>query len=122
MNKTCHLLLTIFIILTAADFSEARPEKIKPGLSYYSEDYTTKNNVSDIAEEKNYEEVFKNYEYYEAVYDNKKKVKIFRAYKRGEIIFTELYFYRPDGRLAKKEVTDSKSRVKTITFDNYLNP
>ena len=116
MNKTCHLLLTIFIILTAADFSEARPEKIKPGLSYFSEDYITKNNVSDISDEKNYEEVFKNYEYYEAVYDELKRVKIFRAYKRGEVILKEKYFYAPNGKLAKKEVTDSKNKLKTITF------
>jgi len=122
MNKTSYLLLTIFIILTTADFSEARPERIKAGLPYYSEDYTTKNNISDIDDEKNYEEVFKNYEYYEAVYDDKKRVKIFRAYKRGEIILTERYFYRSNGRLAKKEITDSKNSLETITFDNFLNP
>lgn len=117
MNKTCSLLLTIFIILTSALFSDARPEKIKPGLSYYSEDFSTKDGVSDIREEKNYEEVFKNYEYYEAVYDEFKRVKIFKTYKRGEVILKERYFYGPDGRLAKKEVIDSKNRVKTITFD-----
>ena len=122
MNKTIRLLLSVFILLAAADFSEARPERIKPGLSYYSEEYTTAGNVSDIAEEKNYEEVFKNYEYYEAVYDDLKRVKIFKTYKRGEVVLKEEYFYAPDGRLAKKEVTDSKSSLKTITFDNYLNP
>ncbi len=117
MNKTIPLLLAVFILMAAAGLSEARPERIKPGLSYYSEDYRTAGNVSDIAEEKNYEEVFKNYEYYEAVYDDKKRVKIFRAYKRGEVILTERYFYRPDGRLSKKEITDSKNKLKTITFD-----
>jgi hypothetical protein len=117
MNKTSRLLLAIFILLAAADFSEARPERIKPGLSYYSEDYNTKNSVSDISDEKNYEEVFKNYEYYEAVYDDRKRVTIFRAYKRGEIVLTERYFYLSDGRLAKKEVTDSKGSLETITFD-----
>ena len=117
MSNTSRLLLSILILLAAAGLSEGRPERIKPGLSYYSEDCITKGNVSDIAEEKNYEEVFKNYEYYEAVYDDKKRVKIFRAYKRGEILLTERYVYRPDGRLAKKEITDSKSRVETITFD-----
>ena len=117
MNKTIHLLLLIFILMAAADFSEARPERIKPGLSYYSEEYTTAGNVSDIAEQKNYEEVFKNYEYYEAVYDDKKRVKIFRAYKRGEIVLTERYFYRPGGKLAKKEIIDSKRSQETIIFD-----
>ena len=117
MKKTIRLLLAAFILLAAAGLSEGRPERIKPGLSYYSEDCITKGNVSDIAEEKNYEEVFKNYEYYEAVYDDKKRVKTFRAYKRGEIVLTKRYFYRPDGRLAKKEITDSKSSLETITFD-----
>lgn len=116
MNKPSVLLLAIFFLLAFSNFSEARPERIKPGLSYFSEDYITKNNVSDISEEKNYEEVFKNYEYYEAVYDEIKRVKIFRAYKRGEVILNEKYFYTPDGKLAKKEVTDSKNKFKTITF------
>ncbi len=117
MKKVKLLLITIFILSASASLSEARPERIKPGLSYYSEDYSTVDKVSDIAEEKNYEEVFKNYEYYEAVYDDKKRVKTFRAYKRGEIVLTKRYFYRPDGRLAKKEITDSKSSLETITFD-----
>lgn len=117
MNKTFSLLLTVSIILTSALFSDARPERIKPGLSYYSEDYSIKHSVSDISEEKNYEEVFKNYEYYEAVYDELKRVKIFKTYKRGELILKEEYFYAPDGRLAKKEITDSNNKLKTITFD-----
>ena len=117
MNKPSRLLLTTLILLAVAGLSEARPERIKPGLSYYSEDCITKGKVSDIDEEKNYEEVFKNYEYYEAVYDDLKRVRIFRAYKRGEVLLTERYFYRPDGRLAKKEITDSKSSLETITFD-----
>lgn len=116
MNKINTSLLAIFLVLAFSGFSDARPERIKPGISYFSEDYTTKNNVSDISVEKNYEEVFKNYEYYEAVYDELKRVKIFRAYKRGEIILHEKYFYDPNGKLAKKEVTDSKNKLKTITF------
>lgn len=110
-------LLAFFLLLAFSGFSEARPERIKPGISYFSEDYTTKKNVSDISVEKNYEEVFKNYEYYEAVYDELKRVKIFKAYKRGELVSKEEYFYTSNGRLAKKEITDSINKLKTITFD-----
>ncbi len=117
MNKINTSLLAIFLVLAFSGFSDARPERIKPGISYFSEDYSTKNNVSDISVEKNYEEVFKNYEYYEAVYDELKKVKIFRAYKRGDVILKEEYFYNSDSGLAKKEVTNDKNKVKTITFD-----
>ncbi|MDT8317827.1 MAG: hypothetical protein RQ824_07540 [bacterium] len=117
MTGQNRFLFTIFFLLAFSSLSEARPERIKPGLSYFSEGYTTENNLSDIAEEKNYEEVFKNYEFYEAVYDDKKRVKIFKAYKRGDLVSKEEYFYASNNRLVKKVVTDSKNDVKTITFD-----
>jgi len=116
MNKIKLILLVAIIFISCTNSSEARPERVKEGISYYSEDYISKDDVSDIAEEKNYEEVFKNYEYYEAVYDDKKRIKIFRSYKRGELVSKEEYFYASDGGLTKKEVTDSKNNIKTITF------
>ena len=117
MNKIRISLLSIFLVLAFFSSSEARPERIKPGISYFAEDYTTKDNVSDITIEKNYEEVFKNYEYYEAVYDDKERVKIFRGYKRGDVVLKEEYFYSSKGSLAKKVVIDDKNKISTINFD-----
>jgi hypothetical protein len=54
--------------------------------------------------EKNYEEVYQAYRYYEAVYDAAERVVIFREYRRGEAIRTEEYRYGPDGALLERWV------------------
>lgn len=98
------LSFTVAIVLGVTSASEARPENPKPGRSYYAEDYATKDGVSEIGTEKNFEEVFKNYEYFESVYDEKGRPVIFRVYKKSELVLTEYYFYDSDGRLEKKKV------------------
>ena len=115
MNKiiTC---VAITLVATAA-FSPnllAKPEKIKAGIPYYSDEYQTVNSGYELAEEKNFEEVYKNYNYYEAVYDKKERVVIFNAFKKGVIEFSEVYYYDGGSRLVKKEVTDSNGNKKVI--------
>lgn len=114
--KVMTLLLPAVLILGMASVSEARPENIKPGLSYFAEDYETKNNISEITVEKNFEEVFKNYEYFESVYDDNKRVKIFRAYKRGDVVLTEHYTYGPEGKLKEKKIEKEGKSTETITY------
>ena len=114
--KRASLLFWAIFTLAAVSISEARPEKITPGLSYFAEDYVTTGNISEITVEKNFEEVFKNYEYFESVYDDNKKVKIFRAYKRGDVILTEHYSYGPDGRLKEKKIEREGKPAETVTF------
>lgn len=96
----------------------ARPAKIKPGIAYYADDYTVKEGIAELGEERNYEEVYKNYEYYEAFYDEQDRIKIFRAYKRGEVVWEERYFYHPDGSAAKKEVMKKGKPRETVPLDN----
>jgi len=95
----------------------AEPENIKPGILYYSDDYTVENEMPRLGEERNYEEVYKNYEYYEALYDENNRVKIFRAYKRGEVILEEAFSFHPGGSLAKKVIIRKGKSVETIEFD-----
>jgi len=108
----CHIAL-FGMLLVSADLV-AKPPNIKPGLSYYSEDYDVSGNQYVLAEERNLEEVFKNYRYYEAVYDEQERIKIFKAYKRGEIEFTEAYFYDKSGRLVRKLVTDADNKEEVV--------
>ena len=82
----------------------ARPERIRPGHSYYSDASLEVGLVRDIGAEKNYEEVYQAYRYYEAVYDAAERVVIFREYRRGEAIRTEEYRYGPDGALLERWV------------------
>jgi len=62
-------------------------------MPYYSDEYFQEGVVRDIEAEKNYEEVYQFYTYYEVIYDSSKRVKVFREYKRGEVIHEEHYQY-----------------------------
>jgi hypothetical protein len=57
--------------------------------------------VRDIGAERNYEEVFKLYTYYEVVYDTSERVVRCLEYKRGDLIRTDHYRYAADGTLTK---------------------
>jgi len=96
------LLLNSFGLLLGAAPADARPEKIKPGMSYYSDDFVVAGLVHDLAAEKNYEEVYQFYSYYEVIYDAQERVTIFKEYKRGELIRTEEYRYQPSGDLLER--------------------
>ncbi len=115
MKTAVHLLSTLLIIALAS-LSQARPEIIKPNIYYYAEDYVNNGEVHDIADEKNYEEVFKNYEYFETQYDAAKRVILFRHYKRGDVIWEERYGYHDNGKLATKEVKKEGKPVEKFTF------
>ena len=96
------LLLTSYVALHPAGPAGARPERIKPGISDYSDDFVVADLVCDLADEKNYEEVYQFYSYYEAVYDTQKRVVLFKEYKRGELIRTDEYRYRSSGSLLER--------------------
>jgi len=83
------------------------PEKVRPGESYYSAELAEPTNrglVRALGPEKNYEEVYQFYTYYEFVYDEGGRVILFREYKRGDVIRTEKYHYDASGLLTKRVV------------------
>ena len=86
----------------------ARPERIRAGLTYYSDTAVTAGEgeavVRDLGEEKNYEEVYQLYRYFEAVYDERGRVVHFREYLRGEVIRSEVYVWSEDGRLLDRSI------------------
>jgi hypothetical protein len=97
-------LLTSLVLLGLAVEAVARPETIRPGHSYYSDAYVTRGLVRDIVGEKNLEEVYQFYSYYEVVYDESERVVRFTEYERGEVLAMERYRYGADGRLVERVV------------------
>jgi hypothetical protein len=96
--------LALCVLVAPVHDAGARPERIRAGHSYYSDDSVEAGLVRDIAAEKNYEEVYQLYGYYEAIYDAAGRVVTFREYKRGDPIRTEEYRYAPDGSLRERIV------------------
>jgi hypothetical protein len=90
--------------------ASARPERIRPGVSYYSDELIETGPVRDIGTERNYEEVFKLYRYYEVLYDESERVVRCLEYKRGEVIREDTYRYAPDGSLLE-HVSDPPSEA-----------
>lgn len=97
-------LLLVAAALGSATNADARPERIRAGMSYYSDDYVVEGMVHDIADEKNYEEVYQFYTYYEAIYDEAGRVKEFVEYERGDEVRREKYDYADDDALVRRTV------------------
>ena len=85
--------------------ASARPESIRAGVSYYSDELVESGPVRDIGVERNYEEVFKLYSYYEVLYDESERVVRCLEYKRGDVIREDTYRYAADGSL-REHITD----------------
>ena len=83
---------------------QARPEVIRAGMKYYSDEYFEEGLVRDIESEKNYEEIWQHYTYYEVVYDSEGRVKVFKEYKQGNVIYEAQYRYGPDDNDVERTV------------------
>lgn len=104
MVSRSTILLATLIALAWSAGAGARPENVRAGHSYYSDGEFAAGLVRDIVGEKNYEEVYQSYRYYEAVYDEDERVVRFVEYVRGDAVRTETYAYGPDGRLVERVV------------------
>ncbi len=113
-----YTLLGLAFVLAAsmAENGIARPERIVPNQPYYADEFAMEGEIAELGEERNFEEVFKNYEYYEAIYDERERPILFRAYRRGEILWTERYHYDEQGKLIKKEIIRQGKPPETIHF------
>ena len=109
--------LVALAALLAVGSAAARPEKIRPRHSYYSDGTRVEGLVRDIGEEKNYEEVYQRYRYYEAVYDEAGRVVLFKEYVRGDLIRTEEYRYGAEGALVERIVRKAGEPPETTAFD-----
>ncbi len=84
-------------LMTTSPYALSRPEIVREGISYYSNDYIQMEEVRELADEKNLEEVYQFYSYYEASYDARGRVIVFKEYKKGNVIHEEQYFYNDEG-------------------------
>ena len=113
---SCALLCATLCGWLAAPAS-SRPEGIRAGDSYYSEEFVARGIVRDIAKPGNLEEVRRHPSYYEAIYDEAGRVVVFREYHRGEVARTEEYRYGPDGALRGRTLRVPGRPTQTIAVD-----
>lgn len=115
MSSGARILLATLVALGCAADAAARPEKVRPDHSYYSDDETATGLVHDLVGEMNYEEVYQFYRYYEAVYDEEERVVRFVEYVRGDVVRVERYTYGPDGSLLER-VVDRPGQPPEVTI------
>jgi hypothetical protein len=92
LRRTVSLIACLLLIAPAV---QSRPEVIRADMKYYSDEYFDEGIVRDIEGEKNYEEIYQHYTYYEVIYDSLGRVKVFKEYKQGTVIYEALYRYGP---------------------------
>jgi len=95
-----------WILAFAGGTAEARPERIRAGHVYYSDDFSEDGAVRDLEGEKNYEEVYQSYRYYEAVYDDRGRVISFKQVVRGEVVREDRYRYDGDSALPFEHIVE----------------
>ena len=95
--------------------ASARPETIRAGVSYYSDELIERGPVRDIGVERNYEEVFKLYRYYEVLYDESERVVRCLEYKRGDVIREDTYRYAADGSLLEHVTDPPINEAKSVS-------
>ncbi len=105
--------LAALVIATAA--AEARPERIRAGHPYYSDDFSLEGVVRDLAGEKNYEEVYQAYRYYEAVYDDRDRVVSFKQVERGEVVREDRYRYVGDAAVPVEHIVETPGHPAETT-------
>jgi hypothetical protein len=120
MNKpVLSIAITLIMILASPTVLYAgkfQPYEIKAGVSYYSDEYTTHDDISELGEERNFEEVYQNYNYYEAIFDSQERIVIFNAYEKGTIVFSESYSYDSDGHPIRKVVKNPDGSTSVLEF------
>tara|TARA_B100002003_G_scaffold251772_1_gene297399 strand:+ start:14729 stop:15169 length:441 start_codon:yes stop_codon:yes gene_type:complete len=94
--RITFLALILLALLSNLPAAQSRPYIILEDVSYYSNESFQTGMVRDLVEEKNFEEIYQFYSYFEAIYDANDRVKVFKEYERGEIIHEERYVYDDD--------------------------
>jgi len=93
-------LLLLALVHTSSSSSLA--ETFTPAISYYFNDFTPGQAPWKPGQPLNIEEVFKNYQYYEIMFDTDGKGITVIRYLKGNKESSEKYLILPDGSLQKK--------------------
>ena len=98
-----RVIAALFLVVTSFSASADSPvEKFTPGTAYYFEDFDSRQQPWKPGQYLNFEEVFKNYQYYEIVLDQGGKEMTVSHYVQGSKKNSEKYLILPDGLLQKK--------------------
>ncbi len=121
-ERVVCLTLAALLFFAASDVARARPERVRPGESYYSDDFVEHGLVRDLGQEKNYEEVYQFYTYYEAIYDAAERVVTFIEYRRGDVFTREEYRYDASGALSTRTVRRAGKPPEITTVPSTDEP
>ena len=104
MLKSSHILAAILLLLVFPNASSAAPlaDKFTPGTPYYFDHFDPWQKPWEPGQYLNIEEVLKNYQYFEIVFDQDGKGITVYRYLRGNREDTEKYLVLPDRSLQKK--------------------
>jgi hypothetical protein len=103
MIKPNLVLATCFLLaLTHAASAASLTDKFAPGASYYFDDFDPGRQPWEPGQHLNIEEVFKNHQYYEIVFDQDGKAITVTRYIRGDKEGSEKYLVLPDRSLRKE--------------------
>lgn len=106
-NKTMKIaralaMLPLLVLPYTADAATPAVSKFKSGISYYYEYFEPEPRPWKPGQSLNYEEVFKNYQYYEILFDRDGNEFTVHHFIRGDKADSKKYLILPDGSLQKK--------------------
>ncbi|MDD5323314.1 MAG: hypothetical protein PHD43_22420 [Methylococcales bacterium] len=93
----CLIGLQLELVAGAASLAD----KFTPGVSHYFDHFDSGLRPWEPGQNLNFEEVFKNYQYYEIVLDRDGKEIMVNQYIQGNKTISEKYLRLPDGALQK---------------------
>lgn len=103
MFKPGHILAALFLFMLPCAASAAPlADRFTPGTPYYFNEFDPGKQPWEPGQHLNIEEVFKNYQYYEIVFDQDGKGITVSRYLRGSKEGSERYLVSPAGSLRKK--------------------
>lgn len=92
------LLLSIALVASASNVED----EFVPGTPYYFDGFDPEKKPWDPGTKLNIEEVFKNYQYYEILYDKDSNTFTVYRYERGNRVEELKYLLQPDQALIKQ--------------------
>lgn len=102
MLKPSHILAALLITLPCSASPASLADRYTPGTAYYFSDFDPGKQPWEPGQYLNIEEVFKNYQYYEIVFDQGGNAITVTRYLSGNKGSSEQYLVLPDRSLRKK--------------------
>ena len=92
----------LLTVLLAFAWQAWAGERFSPGISYYFDSFDPAQKPWKTGDGLNYEEVFKNFQFYEIIFLPSGKRMVVNRYIRNTKTESELYLLNPDGSLSRQ--------------------